>query len=49
MGSDRVYQLKDNNGSIMNVQINSEAIYGDDLTGQDLDLEFVRIARAKEL
>ena len=48
-GSDRVYQLKDKSGSIMNVQINSEAIYRDDLTGQVLDPELVRIARAKEL
>ena len=48
-GNDRVYQLKDKSGSIMHVQINSEAIYRDDLTGQVLDPELVRIARAKEL
>ena len=48
-GSDRVYQLKDKSGSIMNVQIDSETIYRNDLTGQVLDPELVRIARVKEL
>ena len=43
-----MYQLKDKSGSIMNVQINSEAICRDDLTGQVLDPELVRIAIAKE-
>ena len=47
VGSDRVYQLKDKNGSIMNVQNNSEAIYRDDVTVQVLDPELARIARAK--
>ena len=46
---DKVYQLKDKRGSIMNVQINSEAFYRDDLIGQVLDPNLLRIARAKEL
>ena len=46
---DKVYRLKDKNGSIMNVQITSEVIYRDDLTGQVLDPDLVRKARAKEL
>ena len=46
---DKVYRLKDKNGSIMNVQIGSEVGYRDDLSGQILDPDLVRIARAKEL
>jgi len=46
---DKVYRLKDKKGSIMNVQISSEVIYRDDLTGQVLDPDLVRKARAKEL
>ena len=46
---DKVYRLKDKSGSIMNVQISSEVIYRDDLTGQVLDPDLVRKARAKEL
>ena len=46
---DKVYQIKDKKGSIMNVQISSEAVYRDDLTGQILDPELVRIARAKDV
>ena len=41
--------MKDKSGSIMNVQISSEAIYRDDLTGQVWDPELEKIARAKEL
>ena len=48
-GIDRIYQLKDKSGSIMNVQVDHDTIYRDDLTGQVLDPELVRIARAKEL
>ena len=33
----------------MNVQISSDTVYRDDLTGQVLDPELVKIARAKEL
>ena len=47
--NDNVYRLKDKNGSIMNVQIGSEVVYQDDLIGQILDPDLVRIARAKEL
>ena len=46
---DKVYQMKDPKGSIMNVQIGSEAVYRDDLIGQILNPELERIARAKEL
>ena len=44
-----VYTLKDKNGSILNVQIGSGVVYRDDLIGQILDPDLVRIARAKEL
>ena len=46
---DKVYRLKDKNGSIKNVRIGSEVMYRDDLTGQILDPDLVRIARAKKL
>ena len=45
---DKVCQLRNKKGSIMNAQVGSEAVYRDDLTGQILD-PVVRMARAKEL
>ena len=49
VADDTVYQVKDNNGSTMNVQIGSEVVYRHDLTGQILDPNLVRIARATEM
>ena len=46
---DTVYQLKEKNGSIMNIQIGSDVLYRDDLTGQILDPNLVGISKAKEL
>ena len=46
---DMVYGLKDKHGAIMKVQIGADVVYRDDLTGQILDPDLVRIARAKEL
>ena len=44
-----LYELRGNDGEIMNVHIENSAIFKDDLTGQLLDPELVRAARAKEL
>ena len=41
--------LKDKHGAILNVQIGSEVVYLNDLTGRILDPDLVRIARAKEV
>ena len=43
------YRLKDVDGAILQVQIENEPIFKDDLTGQLLPPELVRAARAKEL
>ena len=44
-----VHQLTDARGYVLNVQIEHQPVYRDDLTGQLLDPELVRAARAKEL
>ena len=44
-----VHQLTDARGYVLNVQIENQPVYRDDLTGQLLDPELVKAARAKEL
>ena len=44
-----LYELRGHDGEIMNVHIENSTIFKDDLTGQLLDPELVRAARAKEL
>ena len=44
-----VYHLTDAYGQVLKVQIEGAETYKDDLTGQPLPLELVRIARKQEL
>ena len=44
-----IYHLTDTDGSVLNVQIEGVETYKDDLTGQLLNPELVKIARRQEL
>ena len=44
-----IYHLTDTDGSVLKVQIEGAQTYKDDLTGQLLNPELVRIARKLEL
>ena len=51
MESDRlpVYKLTDVDGAVLQVRVDDDPVYRDDLTGQLLPPDLVRAARAKEL